>query len=401
MSKFCSRPFHHLYTDPTGEYRLCCKSKPSGESIHSLTPLEWFNSDKINNIRNIFINGDPTTNPETKELCNNCWKLEEQGMQSFRESTQLPSMSNYAFPYKLAINSLNLQISIFGNYCNLSCIMCWPTSSSRRTIDLNKIESISKYKYNNQNTKALNVDYGSTYNTTTVERFIKYDLPELMPFLSNINFVGGEPMMLYDHYRVLDVLVYSGYSHNIKLGYTSNITIFKCRDKDFFNYIDKFKVVIIKASIDAHGEYYEYIRQHSKWDLVVNNIKRLNATPGVDLRVVGLISSLTALHITESYFELIELGIAPDNIDLYTNILIKPTFLSAKHLPQNIKDTLLDSIPDIKVFNSIRQILKQKGNIKDTQMLIEYLQDIDKLYGTSYKETWPELDIKSLAVTQL
>jgi hypothetical protein len=80
-----------------------------------------------------------------------------------------------------------------------------------------------------------------------------------------------------------------------------------------------------------------------------------------------------------------------DDINFDNNIVTHPSFLHVKHLPQHIKDNLLKELPDNKQFKTYRKLLEQEG---DATMLFDYLNDIDNYYGTSYKDTWPELNDK-------
>ena len=384
---FCTKPFDHIHTDSLGRYNLCCRAKKQNVSINDVSPLGWFNSDIMNEIRDIFLNEDASKNPLTKELCSHCWKTEEQGIESYRQLSYNPAIETYARTQpKLDRRIIKLQVTIFGNHCNLACIMCSPKNSSRREIDLPKI-AIETSSYNNDPKFKLDIDSPpNKLNKRTVERFINEDIYELLPYLSHITFIGGEPMMLYDHYRVLDVIVNEGHAKDISIGYISNITQFKCRDKNFFDYIDKFKRIHIDASLDSHGKYYEYIRRYSDWDNVANNILLLQSQ-GVSIRVLSTLSALTVLRAKEFYDTLKDMRV--DDINFDNNIVTHPSFLHVKHLPQHIKDNLLKELPDNKQFKTYRKLLEQEG---DSTMLLDYLNDIDNYYGTSYKDTWPELD---------
>jgi hypothetical protein len=130
----------------------------------------------------------------------------------------------------------------------------------------------------------------------------------------------------------------------------------------------------------------------------------LKSNNKIKLSIVTTLSALSVLRITELLdFLLNELYIDINHINFSSNVVTSPSFLSVSHLPDSIKDDLIIKLGNHKhshIFSNFIQLLKHPGTPVETQNLFQYLTDIDDFYGVSYKETWPELDIKSLAVTQ-
>jgi len=419
--KFCSQPFNHIYSDSSSDYRYCCNTKKNNNifdthNISNMTPMEWFESDEMVDARDIFLNhDDPSSHPKIKKLCDTCWAAEDKGIISRRlrlyNRMNIDDIKdNYKRngEYKVESRILDLKLRIFGNQCNLSCIMCSQRNSSRRITDVNKMKD--KYSSLWINNKAIRYDgndimvFQKNDRKDALLNIIEYDIPNMAKYIDRLMVIGGEPMIMPDHYKLLDALIKSGESSNITLDYLSNVTKFAHTNNNFFDYLDKFKLITLAASIDGIDQYSDYIRQHSNWDDIANNLLLLKSNNKIKLSIVTTLSALSVLRITELLdFLLNELYIDINHINFSSNVVTSPSFLSVSHLPDSIKDDLIIKLGNHKhshIFSNFIQLLKHQRNPVETQNLFQYLTDIDDFYGVSYKETWPELDIKSLVVTQ-
>ena len=85
-------------------------------------------------------------NGEELEECERCYKIEKHGGSSPRQTYNKRYPLESLFPGRERL--LDVKLSIFGNYCNLSCAMCQPVHSSERT---KEIASLVKDPYFNIN----------------------------------------------------------------------------------------------------------------------------------------------------------------------------------------------------------------------------------------------------------
>jgi sulfatase maturation enzyme AslB (radical SAM superfamily) len=372
-----------------------------------MNPMEWFESDEMDEARDIFLNhDDPSKHPKIKNLCRTCWKAEDKGIESRRirllHRVDLDAIKdNYKRNGKYKIDSrvLDLKLRIFGNQCNLSCVMCSQRNSSRRITDITKMKGIYDSPWTSNNAIKYDgqkiMDFQKNDRKDALSNMITYDIPKMAKYIDRFMIIGGEPMIMPDHYKVLDALIESGESHNITLDYLSNVTKFTNNNNNFFNYLDKFKNVTVAASIDGVDQYSDYIRQHSNWDDIANNLLLLKSDKNVRLSIVTTLSALSVLRITELLDYLLdELYMDINRIDFTSNVVTSPSFLSVSHLPDELKTKLVYKLENHKhsnLFASFINLLKHPGDPVETQNLYQYLNDIDEFYDISYKETWPEL----------
>lgn len=350
MSWHCSLPFSHIYTDPSGHYGLCCMSKLFNKSIHDTTLQEYFYSKEMKSIREEFETGKLD---KVKSLCQVCIEQEKNGDDLYRQL-----WSEEVDQLKDGDRHMTFKLSIFGNYCNLSCYMCFPVNSSRREADLKKIGWYEEF--NPEKSKASDID----------EVF-----DQLKPFLSKTTafvIIGGEPLLMDKHYRFLDLLIKSGESKNISLSYTSNLTL---NVDKFESYVKHFKNVRVSVSIDGVGEKNDYIRYGSKFDTIVENMKKL--------------SCIVQVYYTVSILSVFDCNKAYDYFDYIAdyNIVYSPDFLSIKHLPQDIKNKLLDQIK----FSKVQSELKKERSEDQWQKAIKYIKKLDESRERKSYELFPEI----------
>ena len=61
------------------------------------------------------------------------------------------------------------------------------------------------------------------------------DVPQYIPNLEEIYFAGGEPFIQEGHYKMLNLLIDSGYAKNIHISYNTNLSYSKFKKYDLTN----------------------------------------------------------------------------------------------------------------------------------------------------------------------
>jgi sulfatase maturation enzyme AslB (radical SAM superfamily) len=131
---------------------------------------------------------------ELVEGCRKCFEKETAGVKSLRQrfnerAKHLSDRAVAPMPGKATALPVYWDIR-FSNICNFRCRSCWYGSSSRWFADA----------------KALNQKVGDQAIIQGVEDAdgLFDQLDSLLPHIEEIYFAGGEPLLMDEHYRLLD-----------------------------------------------------------------------------------------------------------------------------------------------------------------------------------------------------
>jgi len=169
----------------------------------------------------------------------------------------------------------------FGNLCNLKCRMCGPTDSNQWYEDQVKLWG-DTYKDSHgivkliKNSKGKHVPQVNVYDWHESEHYWE-QMEEQIPFIKKLYIVGGEPLMIDQHYNFLQKCVDRGCAKDIVVEYNSNITNIPERA---WNIWKNFRQIGIGASIDAIGDLNRYIRYPSDFNTIWKNLQKLSAAEG-------------------------------------------------------------------------------------------------------------------------
>ena len=216
----------------------------------------------------------------------------------------------------------------FSNLCNLSCRSCGHIFSSSWYQDQAKLAGPNWAKQN----KPLNIA-GRDKNDMWQQLIPHLD------YVEQIYFAGGEPLMMEEHYNILDELERRG-RFDVRLIYNTNFTQTKLKDREVFDYWRKFKSVAVGASLDAMGPRAEYIRKGTEWDTVERNrATMMEVCPDVDFYISPTLSIMNAWHLPQFHKTWVEKGyIKPQ--DLNINILQDPAYLRIDIAPIKYKQRI-------------------------------------------------------------
>jgi sulfatase maturation enzyme AslB (radical SAM superfamily) len=380
---FCILPWIHLYVHPTGDVLPCCTSWIGND--HSVigtvdTPLEeLFNRPFIKQLRLDMLN--EVSRPD---VCTKCYIKDRSGVESNRQQSNIR--------FKNIIEDLKSQTTAngfvepklkfwdirFSNLCNLKCRSCNPALSSSIAVERNlpviKIKDVSK------DNDILKNQYSE---------------------VTDIYFAGGEPLIMSEHYEVLEKLIDLGRSDQITINYSSNVTNLKYKNKDIISLWNQFKQVSVIASIDAYGSRAEYIRHGVKWNQIEDNLRTLVGLHRTDsnfnLGYSATVSILNIWHLTDLHNYLIEKDLLDNNF-MFTPLILPP-HLSITNLPNDIKLNISKKIEaHIKTVNAsyaqkykiLLDFLNLEGN---HNLFIRFLAEtasIDKIRNESFYNTFPE-----------
>jgi radical SAM protein with 4Fe4S-binding SPASM domain len=327
---FCMYPWIHIHAYPNGQTYPCCMTDmryPIGNTReHSLETI-W-NQDSMREIRQSMLTGSKV------QACNKCYEQETAGFFSGRKSankhhghhidrvdeTQADGTLN-----KFEMTYWDIR---FSNLCNLKCRSCGHIFSSQWYQDQAKLAG-PEWKARNT---VLN--YAGRTETDMWEQ-----LKPHLDYVEQIYFAGGEPLLMEEHYQILDELVKQK-RFDVRLIYNTNFTHTDLKGQSVFEYWQKFDSVAVGASLDAAGARGEYIRKGTDWNTVVENRREMmRVCPKVDFYISPTLSIMNAWHLPEFHRDWVEQGLIRAQ-DLNVNILQDPTYYRIDIAPAEYKAKL-------------------------------------------------------------
>jgi MoaA/NifB/PqqE/SkfB family radical SAM enzyme len=328
---FCIYPWIHLHAYPTGEAYPCCHAEMGVGQIgncRSATLAEIWNSPAQKQLRVDMLTETP--NP----ACGRCYEQEESGFFSGRKSANKHHGHHVARVDNTDAEGHTDQFEMtywdlrFSNLCNLSCRSCGHIFSSSWYKDQTELAGPAWASQN----KPLN--YAGRYATDLWEQLIEH-----IDHVEQIYFAGGEPLMMEEHYLILEELERRG-RFDVRLIYNTNFTQTRLKDRTVFDYWRKFDSVAVGASLDASGPRGEYIRKGTDWAVVESNRRQMmEICPRVDFYISPTLSIMNALHLPDFHKDWVDKGLLKPQ-DLNVNILQDPAYLRIDIAPAEYKQQI-------------------------------------------------------------
>jgi hypothetical protein len=190
------------------------------------------------------------------------------------------------------------------NVCNLECIMCNGEFSSAIRAHREKLPPTRKY-----------------YSPEFIESLRKY-----LPHLHQAKFLGGEPFLIYEYYRIWEMMVEDALK--VRVHVTTNGTQYNRRVEQFMEKLD----FSFAVSLDgATKETVESIRVNANFDEQMANLKILRDYTRE--RKTGL--SLTFCFMRKNWHEFGEFCLMADHWDcgVWVNTVVYPKEFAVNTLP--------------------------------------------------------------------
>lgn len=327
---FCMYPWIHLHAFPTGDAHPCCYSEMKHKlgSTKTQTLEQIWNDQPMRDMRRRMLSEQPSG------ACAKCYEQEQSGFFSGRQSANkhfghyIDRVEETHPNGQLERFEMTYWDIRFSNLCNLSCRSCGHIFSSSWYQDQARLAGDDWAK----NNKVLN--YAGRTETDIWEQLVPH-----LDYVEQIYFAGGEPLMMAEHYNILDELERRG-RFDVRLIYNTNFTHVKLKDRYVFDYWKKFKSVSVGASLDAMGPRGEYIRRGTNWATVEDNRRRMQDTcPEVDFYISPTMSILSALHLPDFHRNWVDRGFIRAQ-DLNVNILQDPPHYRIDIATENYKQQL-------------------------------------------------------------
>ena len=216
----------------------------------------------------------------------------------------------------------------FSNLCNFSCRSCGPIFSSNWFND--------HVKLYNRRPDVLGREMARVEYTAGDEDAILQQMLPHIPYLEQVYFAGGEPLIMKEHYFMLEKLIEHGKT-DLRIQYNTNFSELRYKDKHVFDYWQHFTNVSVGASLDASGARAELMRRGTDWSQTVANRQRMiKEVPHVDFYVSATVSVMNILHVMDFHREWVELGFIKPK-DFNVNLCQSPEWYRADILPEDFK----------------------------------------------------------------
>jgi len=378
---FCIMPFIHTSTTTNGDFRLCCRSTRMWD-IQNIPLRDLWNHRKYKTVRSNLINGVRDTH------CNACWKMEDKGIISLRQSQNYERTAEYAhivdeyyrtdlIPWSIPIVEFKLS-----NLCNLKCRMCWPKDSTPWMQDWDSVKQIydqGEQDYINGIINENDMRRKPVLNLfESHEKFVR-DLYEIIDDIKEFEFAGGEPLMDPLHYNMLERIKDPS---QVILKYSTNLTDLEAKKgRNVVDLWKKFKAVRLTISIDGYDELNAYIRHGAVWADIKKNIAYVKAELGDRLDYIKASTCISALN-AEYLLETLDAVTEDFGIMWHTSRLQWPSFLHANVLP-------IDRLERAKEKLIARQEIMQERNIleiNNRRHVLDAINWIDECIKTNKHE---------------
>ena len=388
--KFCVLPWVSLEASPIGTVRPCCLADDeliddAGEKFSLLDAnfRDIQNSNSMRTLRQQFLAG------EKPQTCRKCWNEERSGRTSKRMHTLnrlkhvLPGGEWTADAKPLMFLDLKL-----GNICNLKCRICGSWSSSQfATEELNQLkpeDKKSSFHYQMLKDGAWPRENESFWT----------EIDNALTDIRYIEFTGGEPFMIAEHFQLLQGIVDRGIAHQVEIHYNTNGTHYPEQAVEIWKH---FKTVEIAFSIDDLGARFEYQRTNAVWSEVVSNIDRFRLLREDYPTNIRLQCCATVNVFNVRYIDQLAQWIDQQAFDfVYWNMMHDAWYFSIATLPEAAKTDIILHLENAAVpaqwreeFDRICDFMR-RGASTDGFMLRMKVRDLDRKRGQNLATVEPE-----------
>jgi organic radical activating enzyme len=343
------------------------------------------NSTHMRGLRQQFLDSQQ---PQT---CRKCWSEERAGRTSKRMHTldRLKHMgiSNEWTADAKPLIFLDLKL---GNICNLKCRICGSWSSSQFAA-----EDIAQLPHEEQKKSHAYTMLRSGAWPRENQQFWS-EIDHHLTDIRYIEFTGGEPFMIAEHFDMLQGMVDRGIADQVEIHYNTNGTQYPERGEQIWRH---FRKVEIAFSIDDVGVRFEYQRSNAEWKLVCENMDRFRKLqeiyPCIHLQICATVNVFNIRYIDQLA---VWLDRYTDNFEfVYWNVMHDAWYFSVATLPDTAKTALTEHLISAPIplrwqgeFARIVDFMNG-GASTDGFMLRMKIRDLDQKRNTNFAVTCPEM----------
>ena len=374
MSNFyCAAPWRGLHINPRGDVKTCCAGDPNMlGNLNSQTIEEILHGPVMQEVRNEISQGRP------HNYCSNCVKAERYGADSERK---WHNNTNLNFDYATAGTMYHYPVIVdirWNTTCNLSCNYCSEWASSKWSA-----------------LKGIPFKSGARPYYEQVCDFLE----QHHEHIKDVALVGGEPLLLPENDRLLDVIPV-----DCAVTIITNMNVDLEKNK-IFKKLAQRKKVGWSMSFDNIGDRFEYVRYGGNWEKLLHNLTIVK-----DLFNQGHWGGIHAVYNIYNATRICELReFARDqNITVLWQNLFQPDYLDpllhgieiAKPAAEEIHRFYNSGLATESERQFFDQALHTYNNITESNPVLKnkfitHIQQIETQYHTDqlgkFVELWPEI----------
>ena len=367
---YCAAPWRGLHINPRGDVKTCCAGDPNMlGNLNSQSIEEILHSPVMQEIRQTISQGQPHA------YCYNCVQAERYGRSERDWHNRLSPDFDCAQADNLTHDPVLIDVR-WNTTCNLSCNYCAEACSSKWA-----------------QLKGIPVKSGTRpYYNQVCEYLEQHQLT-----IKEVALVGGEPLLLPENERLLDVIPPDSIVTLI-----TNMSVDLANNK-IFNKLSKRNKVGWSMSFDNIGPKFEYVRYGGAWPLLVKNICSIK-----ELFVQGHWGGIHAVYNIYNATQLTEFidWAKQIGVDTHWQSLYQPEYLDPlKHSQQirNLAQIELEKVlartdltlSEREFFEQAKQNYSNLVEVSLTQELKQHIEEIETIYHRDTKgkfaKLWPEL----------
>ena len=369
---FCVLPWTGFELEPDGKVKNCIIAKDTIGDIHKNNIESILHSTENQDIKGQMLNKQYPTS------CSGCYFQEKDRATSF---DSISSRLYYAKEIGTSVDNKLLDVENgfdlrhvdlrWNNKCNQACVYCSPDYSSKWAQELKVKQEFAKE------------------NVEKVKQYVFKNIKKL----KNVYLAGGEPLLMNQNKEFLSLLL----EHNpdVHLRVNTNLSSTKT---GVFQLLCKFKNVHWTVSVESMGKEYEYIRHHGSWEEFLKNLKHIQT---LDHKI-----SFNMLFFILNYKSVFDCVDYLKSIGFHDNSFIigplyNPEYLDIRHLPNNIKQEVVDILEErisrntgFYLQNSLENCLKyltQSNFHVNIEVVRHNIQKLDKRRNLNSREIFPKL----------
>ena len=413
IKTICAVPWMHLAFEPSGKVVPCCLTSHhdyfSGD-LNTESIEEIWNSNNQKALRKEMMEG------REPKICSKCFDREKVTGESAR------TFHNRDFPEVLdkipriteddgTCTEMDLKYwdFRFSNICNFKCRSCGPRYSSAWVPDAKKMGFADQEKI---------------WSIEAVNDQTNFDfLDDQINNVNRIYFAGGEPLLMPEHWQILDMLV-AKERFDVRLAYNTNCSTLEYGKKNIIDYWSKwnFGKLEIWPSIDEIGPRAELIRSGTVWSKVEENLIKLSKVESIILRPGITVGAFNVHRLPEIINHLIDIGVIKKDTrskrinydNFFINLLETPIYYHVNILPDDFKEETIIKLNNFiddhkekyhtdisRIFEHILHELTKPFNEAAAKRFVSITKVLDNLRNENTYETIPEMKLVKAMFPQI
>lgn len=374
---FCVAPWVNVSANSRGHLRPCCLQHVKQERVTDY--VAWRDNQYMRDLRRDLHHG--VRRPE----CHLCWQAEDSGQESIRQAynrelaqrTDLrTSIDTQTWCAKQAPISVDLAL---GNICNLKCVMCRGDLSSRIMAEQRQNQALFQ-----------ELEFVRTIQDSPDLSWPEHDefldlMAELAPGLIQLNFTGGEPLLIKNVKTIIKTLPNP---ERATVNITTNGTVWL--DDEWMEILSRYDKIWLQVSLEGIDQHQEYLRAGSSWPDIQTNIDRMQQLPNLVFRINHVLQWSSSFSLPALFAWAQERCFSLDIKPLYEHDHLSLSVLTDKQASAFLQWAMQQQTADLQ---PVVYWLQQHQHDPDMrQRCRDYFQTLEQIRKNHLADLWAALD---------